>query len=207
MPKDKITILINQRPFHFDKDTLVPDDFRHAVGAPADYEVWRIVHNPDPEGQLPIDDIQITGPVQIHSGERYRVVPPGTFGVTSTRDQVDEEIEGLRQEGFVVELTRADGWINIVFRTYPLPPGFSKPATDLLVRLPISYPNGKPDMFWTDPDLTLKNGQCPQQADAMETVLGRPWRRFSWHPTSWNPATDKLRTYLEFVNRRLAMAK
>jgi hypothetical protein len=55
MPREKITILINQRPFHFEVDTLVPGDFRHAVGAPDDHEVWRVVHNPDPEGQLPID--------------------------------------------------------------------------------------------------------------------------------------------------------
>ena len=78
--KVKITILINQKPFHFEKETLIPEDFRSAVNAPSDYEVWLIVHSPDQEGQLPVDDIQITGPVQIKSGQRYRVVPPGTFG-------------------------------------------------------------------------------------------------------------------------------
>ena len=81
MEKKKITIHINQRPFHFEKDTLTPEDFRSAVSAPADYEVWLIVHNPDAEGQLPVDDVQVTGPVQIKDGQRYRVVPPGTFGM------------------------------------------------------------------------------------------------------------------------------
>jgi hypothetical protein len=76
----KITILINQRPFHFEKETLTPEDFKKAVNAPADYEVWLIVHNHDKEGQLPVDDIQITGPVHFKDGQRYRVVPPGTFG-------------------------------------------------------------------------------------------------------------------------------
>lgn len=76
----KITILINQRPFHYEEETLGPDDFRQAVGAPDDYEVWRIVKDPDPEGQLPVDDVQITDVTPITSGERYRVVPPGTFG-------------------------------------------------------------------------------------------------------------------------------
>lgn len=80
MENHKVTILINQRPFHFEKTMLSPDEFRAAVSAPADYEVWRIVKDPDPEGQLPVDDIQITAPVEIKSGERYRVVPPGTFG-------------------------------------------------------------------------------------------------------------------------------
>jgi len=80
METKKITIIINQRPFHFEKATLSPEEFRSAVSAPADYEVWRIVKDADPEGQLPVDDIQITTPVEIKSGERYRVVPPGTFG-------------------------------------------------------------------------------------------------------------------------------
>ncbi len=77
---EKITILINKRPHHFESDTLRPEDFRSAVGAAADYEVWRIVREPDPEGQLPVDDEQITGPVKVKNGDRFRVVPPGTFG-------------------------------------------------------------------------------------------------------------------------------
>lgn len=80
MTMQKTTILINQRPFHFEKMTLAPQDFRDKVGAPSDYEVWQIVKDPDPEGQLPVDDVQITAPTDIKSGERFRVVPPGTFG-------------------------------------------------------------------------------------------------------------------------------
>ena len=76
----KITILINQQPYHFETDQLEPDDFRQAASLPVDYEIWLIVHSPDPEGQLPVDDTQITEAVEIKSGQRYRVVPPGTFG-------------------------------------------------------------------------------------------------------------------------------
>ena len=76
----KITILINQKPYHFEKSELAPQDFRDAVGAPNDYEVWLIKKSPDPEGQLPVDDVQITTSIQIEDGQRYRVVPPGTFG-------------------------------------------------------------------------------------------------------------------------------
>ena len=75
-----ITILINQRPFHLDTNTLGPDGFRRLVQAPNEYEVWRIEGQPDPEGQLPIDDVQVTSVIQVHNGQRFRVVPPGTFG-------------------------------------------------------------------------------------------------------------------------------
>lgn len=80
MPDNKVTILINQKPYHVDKTTLSPQEFRDLVGAPADYEVWQIVKDPDPEGQLPVDDKQITASAEVKSGNRYRIVPPGTFG-------------------------------------------------------------------------------------------------------------------------------
>lgn len=78
----QITILINQRPFHLEDKTLDPAGFRELVGAPDDYEVWRIEGNPDPEGQLPEDDEQVMGPTEVRSGQRFRVVPPGTFGAS-----------------------------------------------------------------------------------------------------------------------------
>lgn len=78
--KVKVTIHINGKPYHFDKKLLEPQDFQERVGAPHDYEVWKVVKKPDPEGQLPIDDIQITESTEVKSGERFRVVPPGTFG-------------------------------------------------------------------------------------------------------------------------------
>jgi hypothetical protein len=77
---ERVTILINQKPYHVEQTTLGPQDFRDLAHAPADYEVWRIVKSPDPEGQLPVDDQQVTAPVTVKSGERFRVVPPGTFG-------------------------------------------------------------------------------------------------------------------------------
>jgi hypothetical protein len=80
MTEERITILVNQKPQHVQTAVLAPEDFRKFVGAPADYEVWKIVKDPDPEGQLPKDDIQITTSIEVKSGERFRVVPPGTFG-------------------------------------------------------------------------------------------------------------------------------
>lgn len=76
----KITILINQHPYHFEQSTLQPNDFRAAVQAPSEYEVWKINKSPDAEGQLPVDDLLITSAFDIKSGDRFRVVPPGTFG-------------------------------------------------------------------------------------------------------------------------------
>lgn len=118
--------------------------------------------------------------------------------------QLVEEVQELRNEGYEIDLIEAEGWANVVFHGYQVPAGYPKGSTDLLLKFPMSYPNGQPDMFWTEEDLLLANGAVPRSADAIETALGKRWRRFSWHPANWNPGRDSLRTYLEFVNGRLA---
>jgi len=77
----KITIHVNKTPFHLEQDEITPEETRNLVDAPSDYEVWKIIKSPDPEGQLPVDDIQVTDTIDIKSGDKFRVVPPGTFGV------------------------------------------------------------------------------------------------------------------------------
>lgn len=77
---NKITIIINKKPHHFYDEKISAQEIRNAIGASSDYEVWLVVKDPDPEGQLPKDDRLITGAITIKSGMRFRVVPPGTFG-------------------------------------------------------------------------------------------------------------------------------
>jgi len=109
--------------------------------------------------------------------------------------------------GLAVEAHRnGDGYVHVVIERYALPKGYSKPGTRLLVKLPASYPNGSPDMFWTDADLRLASGGFPEKARP-EPVGGETWLRFSWHPKGWNPGRSNLATYLEFVEHRIRMVR
>jgi len=200
----KITIIVNQKPHHVYQDVISAAEIRHLAPAPDDYEVWKIIKDPDPEGQLPLDDIQITESVHIKSGDRFRVVPPGTFG--SIPIQLVGEIEYLKQEGINVEIIEQDSLAYVIFNDYKLPHGFNKLSTKLLLKVPISYPNGNIDMFWTDPNIRLASGTAPANTNE-EAVLGQNWLRFSWHPQRWNPGTDNIHTFLEFVNRRLGQSR
>lgn len=76
----KITIIVNRKSYEVPKEVMAPEDFRNLVGAPSDYEVWKVIRNPDPEGEPPKDDVQVTAPITVKNGDRFRVVPPGTFG-------------------------------------------------------------------------------------------------------------------------------
>lgn len=116
------------------------------------------------------------------------------------------EVNDLREQGYSVEVCEAEGYFQIVFHNFNLPSSYTKPSTELLIKLPMSYPNGRPDMFWTDVDLGLNGKKLPDQANVIETIMGKQWRRFSWHPQNWNPGCDNLTTYLEFVNCGLGKA-
>jgi len=118
--------------------------------------------------------------------------------------QLSEEVNELSKDGNSIEIIEAEGWLNVVWHNFHLPNGYSKQATDLLLKISLSYPNGKPDMFWTEEALTLADGRVPQKAEVIENALGKRWRRFSWHAQTWTPATDDLFTYVEFVRQRLA---
>ena len=120
--------------------------------------------------------------------------------------QLTAEVEELRTEQHEIELHNDRGGPVVIIKNYPVLPGFSATSTELLLRFPPSYPNGKPDMFWTSQTLVLKGGGVPKNADSIETIVGRQWRRFSWHISAWNPGRDNLRTFLEFVNSRFAQA-
>ena len=114
------------------------------------------------------------------------------------------DAKALESRGYRLKLFAEDGFDDVQIFGYPIPTGYSKSASDLLLRLPPSYRAGRPDMFWTEIDLVLANGQVPAQAEVVETIEGIQWRRFSWHPAKWDPAADNLLTFLEFVDTRLA---
>jgi hypothetical protein len=120
--------------------------------------------------------------------------------------QLEDEIQTLKNGGMESEVKEADGLIYIIIESFPLPRGYNKPCTRVLLKIPLSYPNGNPDMFWTDPDLRLISG-ASQANTNIEAIFGKPWLRFSWHPKKWNPGIDNINTFIEFVNRRLVQLK
>ena len=126
----------------------------------------------------------------------------------SARAIIDNELVRLREAGTECELQdSSDGHFHLVITNIDVPPAYSRNQVKVLIRIPQSYPNGRLDMFWIDEPFTLVSGATPEKADVIEQFNGVSWRRFSWHLTKWNPATDNLSTYAEFVKRRLSQGK
>lgn len=121
--------------------------------------------------------------------------------------QLEADIEELRRQGLNVSVRRDESnqsQIFVVFEEYPLPRGWTKDRTRLLLITDVSYPNSKLDMFWADSDLLLEGNRVPQAGDSLETYMSQTWRRFSWHVQKWNPSIDNIRSYLNTVDARLA---
>jgi hypothetical protein len=104
-----------------------------------------------------------------------------------------------------VEVAEEGGMWCVLLTPYAYGPHFTLAEGPLLLRVTPAYRLAKPDMFWTEEGLLLQGGRVPQNADQVEPYLGKRWRRFSWHPAAWNPASDNLLSFLAFVDRRFSM--
>ena len=113
----------------------------------------------------------------------------------------------LKERGFNYEIIEEGPKIHILFKEFSLPLNlYNQEKTDLLIFTTPHYPNAGFDMFWTDIDLRLKNGNIPKQAEHVEVLLGKSRRRFSYHPyqkTPWNPADDNIESFVGYVQQRL----
>ncbi len=82
---------------------------------------------------------------------------------------------------------------------------FDHSATDLMIRIPSSYPNAPLDMFYVTPALKLKaTNAYPQAAEHFEDHVGRNWQRFSRHlGDKWRVGTDSVASFLSLIRREL----
>jgi hypothetical protein len=85
---------------------------------------------------------------------------------------------------------------------------WSKNSTAVHFVAPVGYPAAKPDCFWTDADLRLRDGNIPKNTGNQPLPgSGAPTLWFSWHASSWNANSDNLRTYLRMIQDRLARSE
>jgi len=118
---------------------------------------------------------------------------------------LEQQFEILRSYRAEISFQKLpDGSHLVIVPGVVLPAGWSKPTVNVKFLAPVGYPLARPDCFWTDSDLRLRNGNVPQntgQNPIPHIGTGHLW--FSWHVSSWNPNVDSLLTYLYVIKRRL----
>lgn len=103
--------------------------------------------------------------------------------------------------GTATEVVGAGSQLFVMLKGVRPPAGlFALAVTDLLFITDQMYPMSAMDMFWADVGLTRPDGRIPQGASAIETYVGRQWRRFSWHRNGvWNPTRNGVLDHFAFV--------
>lgn len=90
--------------------------------------------------------------------------------------------------------------VCLVLQQVGLPSGYNLSTVDLLLRLPLQFPEAAPDMFWMEPAVLYADGSAPLNTSP-EIILGRTWQRWSRHFTTspWRPGIDNLQSYYRLI--------
>ena len=126
-----------------------------------------------------------------------------------TMERRHREVELLRQQYPQVEHGPDLDWV--MFKDFSLPPGWDRDTTDVLVLIPLGYPETAPDNFYVRNGLHLLSGNAPGNFAEGQVVLGDSWAQFSYHADTWAPTRDlwsgdTLVTFMVAVERRLKEA-
>src|SRR5690606_24945561 len=93
--------------------------------------------------------------------------------------------------------------IHIVIQDYQFPEYYQPRQASLLLIFPAGYPNAKPDMFWTTPDIRLCDGSWPLSSAHHQDFNGRTWQRWSRHINTWRPGIDNLKSFMTSVRTEI----
>ena len=111
----------------------------------------------------------------------------------------------LNERGIAHEIIPEAGMTCVTLPQWPLPKGFDRDVSDLLVRLPPGYPDTPPDMWWFSPAVLRSDGRALPNTNVIERYLGRSWQRWSRHFSSgqWKSGIDGLESYLALIRQDL----
>lgn len=208
----KVPIYIDGAMYHAQDDRLTGAQLRTFPSPPvgSDRDIWLDIV--DELDQL-IEDDQV---VQLKPNMRFftvpRIINPGQannlttdvrpMDATVLREQDRSFLDSL---GSNSEIVVGEGFVSVVLSGYPTP-GLDQHHADLLLRLPVGFPDATPDMFWVSPALTAHGAAIPG-TEQIESYLGRSWQRWSRHiGGQWRVGVDNLETYLAYVRRAMALA-
>ncbi len=111
----------------------------------------------------------------------------------------------LTERQIAFSVTADGGMTCLVIPSFPLPSGFDRSTSDLLLRLNPGYPDVPPDMWWFDPPVKLANGSVVCATEVTESYLGRTWQRWSRHFAAgqWRSGVDSLESFLALIRNDL----
>lgn len=208
---EKVLVARTDRSFKFkidDKDLEWPHAcisgfvLRKLADLPENYNLWK--ENPGQHDQK-ISDTDVIDLAEKGIERFVSLIDQTTEG--DALPSLDQSF--LADHGYDFEVIQDGCQVGIVLKSLKLPSGkFDCETADILVLLPVGYPDCPPDMFYASPQLVLKGtGQVPKACTVQHSFAGRVWQRWSRHNNAWRPGVDGLRTMLARVQTALVEAR
>lgn len=190
-PEHQIHIFINKRKFDLAEPIQTGATLKHLAGIALGDVLF--LQQPG-DDQVVANDATVT----LKNGDHLHSQPPADYGIAASL-LADA---GLTPDRATV-LAQPNGWLFLVISDYELPPGFRPDRVRLLLKLPPTFPDAAPDMFWVQPEVKAPGGSLPRNTST-ERLLEQNWQRFSWHLASgaWVPGASTLRDFLRCIAAR-----
>lgn len=194
MKDQKTVIFINQTKFELDDPVQTGASLKTLASIPTGDALFL---------QQPGDDLLVQNgdQVTLKNGDHLHSQPAADYG--------DFAPEEFGHNGQVEVIAHPNGWKFAILHDFEVPKAYEQTETTpfrLLIKLPPTFPDAAPDMFWVSPHLKLREGGRAPKATSTETLLTEKWQRFSWHlkPGSWVPGQSTLRDFVRCVRARFA---
>lgn len=190
-PDKSIHVFINKKKYDLDDSVQLGEALKDLAGIPSGDVLFR--QQPG-EGEVIANGASIT----LKNGDRLHSQPAADYGF-GPADLAEAELSPERATIHPAE----SGWSFLVISNYVLPAGYSPDRVELLIKLPPTFPDAAPDMFWVYPAVKAPGGGLPR-ATSSATLLGKEWQQYSWHLAAgaWRPGCSTLRDYLRCVHGR-----
>lgn len=117
----------------------------------------------------------------------------------------------LKEKGYEYQEYTEENQRGIILKNWSLPSDkFTLDKIDLLVLIPVGYPDNRLDMFYNFPEVLLKQEQ--QKARAADQPLqfnSTQWQRWSRHLAgdAWRPGIDGIHTFIQAIQQALMEAR
>lgn len=184
MTKNSINVFINRTKYELTEETQTGSALKEHAGIPLNDVLFL---------DQPHDDMVIANDatITLRNGAHLHSQPAADYG--------DEQ-----RYVTVEEYMQPDGWQFLVYRGFRIPSEYRPDRIDLLIKLPPTFPEAAPDMFWVSPAVVIATTGGSPRGTGNVTLLNQSWQQFSWHlkPGAWRPGVSDVRDFLRCIQGR-----
>jgi multiubiquitin len=195
--KTRITIHINDKPYHVDRSEMTGAEIKALGNIPAQNRLFREV--PGHGDDVAIGDNET---VELKSGYKFYDLPVGVHGAPTLAERLEPEIEKLHAEfGSCDVRPQPDGSVVLALGPVSLKSGWGRGESRIFLVVPPGYPEQRPQGFFAEGGLTLAGG-APAKCSGQANVGGDAVTSFCWNPELWDPSKDDLWKYAKLMAER-----